>query len=254
MAHRRRRGSFSVARASLPTLERHLAEARERVSSIEASLADCRSQAASAARLVKEIDQEFAEIEAAITRLRGIRQPKRGLMASVFRLTELPSDIKSQISALESRQSSLRNRQWELGRLPKSIGSWESSLERARSWLSKLEDAAARKRRKRDNLNELRARAASNVVETRSIGARVKRKLPVPERCPYCGDSLGPDPHADHIYPVSKGGRSVSRNMVYVCGQCNSNKKNLTLAAFILKFSLDRAAIEQRLQQLGKDF
>lgn len=65
---------------------------------------------------------------------------------------------------------------------------------------------------------------------------------------------LGDEPHADHIYPVSKGGRSMPKNMVYVCAPCNSQKINLTLAGFIKKYNLDRDEIERRLQELGKEF
>ncbi len=61
-------------------------------------------------------------------------------------------------------------------------------------------------------------------------------------------------PHADHIHPLSKGGRSVAGNMVWVCANCNSMKRDLTLAGFVRKFGLDRQAIENRLQQLGKEY
>ena len=57
-----------------------------------------------------------------------------------------------------------------------------------------------------------------------------------------------------HIYPVSKGGRSTLRNMVYVCGSCNVRKGTLTLVGFIRKFDLDREEIERRLRDLGKEW
>lgn len=235
-------------------LERHAAEAQTRVSSVETSLAEYQAQARTAPSQLKEIHLKLAAIETSLSKLRGVRQPKGGVIGNLFGLTEQPAGVKSQISSLELEQSTLRHRQWELERLGTVIPSWESSLERARSWLSKLEDAVARKRRKRDSLIELRAAAAANVIETRHVGAVVRRKLIRQPWCPYCGCLLGADSHADHIYPVSKGGRSVPKNMVYVCAQCNNMKKNLTLTGFIRKFSLDRVAIEGRLEQLHKEF
>ena len=72
--------------------------------------------------------------------------------------------------------------------------------------------------------------------------------------CPYCGGGLGAQPHADHIYPVAKGGLSTIANMVLVCAECNNKKAEHTLTAFIRLYGLDRGAIETRLTELGKDF
>jgi len=60
--------------------------------------------------------------------------------------------------------------------------------------------------------------------------------------------------HADHIYPVSKGGQSRAENMVNVCAQCNSKKSDLTLSTFIEQNGLDRVRIERNLNSLGKEF
>ncbi len=34
----------------------------------------------------------------------------------------------------------------------------------------------------------------------------------------------------DHLIPLSRGGRSTKKNIVVACKQCNSHKKNLTVA------------------------
>jgi 5-methylcytosine-specific restriction protein A len=34
----------------------------------------------------------------------------------------------------------------------------------------------------------------------------------------------------DHLIPLSRGGRSTKKNIVVACKQCNSLKKNLTVA------------------------
>lgn len=90
--------------------------------------------------------------------------------------------------------------------------------------------------------------------KSRVVAKTVKSRLPVNSECPYCGDDIGATPHADHIYPVSKGGRSTIANMVYICSDCNMKKSNKTLREYILKYGLDRDEIEQNLHDLGKSF
>lgn len=254
MPYKWRKGSINLQHASLPTIEKHIAEVKARVKSEEAALAARKAQVGSASSQLREIRPQLVAIDAALKALRGVRQPKDGLIGRFLRLTEQPADVKSKITSLLRQKITLCDRQSELERLGTDVKPLEGSLERKRLWLSKLEEAAARKRRKKDTLIELRAAAASNATETRYVGSAVKRRLIRQPWCPYCGGPLGSDPHADHIYPVSKGGRSVPKNMVYVCAQCNSKKKNMTLTGFIRKFSLDRTAIEDRLEQLHKEF
>lgn len=156
---------------------------------------------------------------------------------------------------LWEKYASLYDREVELKQLlPPASDVLQGALMHARQWHSELETAATQRRRERDSLVELRAAAAKNVDEHRQMADSVKRKLGRQPWCPYCGGALGEDPHADHIYPIAKGGRSVPKNMVYACSPCNVAKRALTLTAFIRQFSLDRGAIEDRLTQLGKDF
>ena len=106
----------------------------------------------------------------------------------------------------------------------------------------------------REKEESLRAAAAKNTAEQRDLADVLKLNLPRNHPCPYCGCSLGDFPHADHIYPVSKGGRSTFKNMVYICAPCNSLKSNLTLRAFAKSFNYSFEQIELRLTDLGKDF
>lgn len=254
MASKQRKSRGDLRRASLATLKKHLAEAHARVTSLESSLAECRAKVRSAPWQLQEIRRNLSELDTRLSQLRDMRQPKKGMLGSLFGLTEQPPDVKPQIAALESQHLALRNQQWELDRLENSMKYWKSSVERAQSWLAKLEEAVVQKQRKKDSLIELRAAAATNSLENRKVGESVRRRLLRQPWCPYCGGPLGPDSHADHIYPVSKGGRSVPKNMVYVCSECNGLKRNLTLTGFIRKYGLDRAAIESRLELLGKEF
>lgn len=90
--------------------------------------------------------------------------------------------------------------------------------------------------------------------EARRRGSKLKKRLESSNECPYCGEPLGPQPHADHIYPVSLGGRSEHWNMVYVCADCNALKSNMTLMGFIIRRGLDLEGIHRRLAALEKNF
>jgi len=91
--------------------------------------------------------------------------------------------------------------------------------------------------------------APSNVVY------QLKKTQPLGSECPYCCRPLiAGEVHADHIHPVSQGGRSNFKNMVYICSQCNLNKSDLTLNMYIDKYNRDRNGIFLRLKTLGKNY
>lgn len=49
--------------------------------------------------------------------------------------------------------------------------------------------------------------------------------------CYYCENKFSRDELTmDHVIPLSRGGRSTKKNIVVSCKQCNSHKKNLTVA------------------------
>jgi len=90
--------------------------------------------------------------------------------------------------------------------------------------------------------------------DARRRGSKLRKRLDTSNECPYCGEPLGPQPHADHIYPLSLGGRSEHWNMVYVCADCNTLKSSMTLMGFIIRRGLDLEDIHRRLAALGKNF
>lgn len=133
----------------------------------------------------------------------------------------------------------------------------QQNLRRVKASLNAYrKDSAAEetKRKKAAELELLKAKAASVDGSARDLADSIRRKLAIQKGCPYCGEELGLQPHADHIYPLSKGGHSVIANMVMVCAECNIKKGAMTLRAFIVKHGLNRDDIEQRLHGLGKDF
>lgn len=127
----------------------------------------------------------------------------------------------------------------------------------------KIELVALRKLLKEQSHQEkllaLKAKAATTEDEIRSLAPvvrkRLKEQFSLSNLCPYCGNVLMPDAsHADHIYPVSKGGKSSVRNMVFVCSPCNQAKAHKTLTQFILEQGRNRDEVEGRLTKLNKDF
>lgn len=110
----------------------------------------------------------------------------------------------------------------------------------------------------KEEAQKYKAHAYAYQQKTRELSEEIKREIknqtdifPV---CPYCEQSLGNEPHADHIYPVTLGGLGTIRNMVYVCSTCNQSKSSLTLREFIKKKNLDRDRVERNLSLLEKTF
>ena len=124
--------------------------------------------------------------------------------------------------------------------------------------ITELEALIQSHNRKIEKLGELKARAASNVLETRRLAQSERKKLnkqlALLNCCPYCAKGLSSDAHLDHIYPVSKGGLSRPANLIFVCSACNVKKRDSTLRSFIEETGLDTIAIHERLTSLGKDF
>ncbi len=127
----------------------------------------------------------------------------------------------------------------------------DEEIPRLRARIERIKNAQGARAR-------VRAAAAAHFDKTRELAATVKNQLrdqiaSVPV-CPYCAGAIGDEPHADHIYPVSRGGLSTPENMVYCCAKCNGTKHDKTLREFILSQGLVRDEVEERLHRLGKRF
>lgn len=54
-------------------------------------------------------------------------------------------------------------------------------------------------------------------------------------QCYHCGGKFQREELTmDHLIPLSRGGRSTKKNIVVSCKECNSHKKNLTVAELTL--------------------
>lgn len=179
---------------------------------------------------------------------------KKGFFSDLFLSPDRYAPLVAQIASLETRHREALYAEKDLYFSSSRAEAAEKKLANKLDWQRKIELAIAAKEKKQNALIELKAAAAKNVGEVRVAGLSIKKTLARELICPYCGSGLGADAEADHIYPVSKGGRSVPKNMVYACRSCNQKKRDLTLRTFISKYDLDRSAIENRLEALGKDF
>ena len=228
----------------------------------EDSLASARSRLASTQERAKK-RQELAEMQGAIRKqiaeavklVTGL--DKRSFLAHMVGIP--PSSevvrLRNRINELLEEEAVYINQlKLYLVDYAQSIQRDSDQIKEAEIYLAKVDYFIRRKKDEEDAWIDLRNRAAQNSTQTRDTAQIIKDRIKAQHCCPYCGGNLGDTPHADHIYPVSKGGRSTERNMVYVCARCNEDKSDLTLSAFIRHYNLDRDAIEERLRQLGKDF
>ena len=111
----------------------------------------------------------------------------------------------------------------------------------------------------KEKIRELKAKVATTNGEKRSQAQKFRRdlhkQLKLLQRCPYCGGTLTEhNAHLDHIYPISKGGLSSLKNLVFVCGRCNINKGDRTLRSFLKAFTLTEKSAHDHLELLRKDF
>ena len=141
----------------------------------------------------------------------------------------------------------------------KEIEEYLKPIQKAKSIIEKRhKEQQSKIKRAKDETAKHKAHSYAYQDKTRELAEEIKKEIKSQLRklkiCPYCENDLGKIPHADHIYPVSKGGLSTKENMVYICQSCNSSKSNKTLNVFIKSKGFDRDKVESNLELLGKDY
>lgn len=191
----------------------------------------------------------------------------------IFSFIQTERELKQAQKQLAEESQSLRLHSAGMGYSPSEIGklvkSKSTKINNAKLRLIALEKAIEFLREQESTVEAIRKSSESKTAaykaykaayfsKSRSLAMEVKGALNVQlsifENCPYCGEDIGTEPHADHIYPVSKGGLSTERNMILVCKDCNLAKSNYTLREFIERQRLNRQFIESNLRRLKKDF
>lgn len=172
------------------------------------------------------------------------------------------SDLSGMQTSIEGDVITKQNYQKKQSSINSRIHNAElrlSALLQARNLVqSKEESIQEREKAAASEVGKYKAYAAAYFDESRKLATSVKNEMHDQEGivtgCPYCGSLLDDIPHADHIYPITKGGLSVKENMVYVCSKCNLKKSGMTLREFIRKAGLKRTFVENNLEKLGKIF
>lgn len=241
-----------------------------------------------AGRLCDKFQYDISKLEQEILALR--RNPtNRAPISGIFR-SGLTSEAKADLDDLDLQIAKLREKldgkpyrlegieyqslQYMAMQLFNDVQSVEGDIQSVNhridlvnASLQREEQAAEKERRKDENdrrkaqavetkrakAEQRDAMAKAYAGKTREQADIIRRQLPRNHPCPYCFCALDVRAHADHIHPVSRGGLSTTRNMVYACNGCNQLKSNLTLIQFIWKFKRDAKKISQSLLALGKD-
>lgn len=224
-----------------------------------------------------ELESQCRSIKQKIREIEEREWQSRGLLKSIFQgaLSEYAraeiEELKAKIPQGETRSEFREEVSAEtLGMYITKLEAYEKLLlrslpsaeEREKKRLTAANKRAEAKKiadtKKGEKKARVEAMAAAHTGKTRQLAQSIRRNiehqralLPI---CPYCGLALNLTPHADHIYPVARGGLSTAENMVFVCATCNSSKRDMTLREFVKLMGFDQSAIDERLEYLGKRF
>lgn len=249
-----------ITKMSLTTLQLKQSEAEKKLQELRSEVL---SETAIKNELIKiqNAKSEIVNINQEISLQRNKREVSAGWMGAIFKTQVVPQSaidcieeskkkIKINEEIIHKSQAIIRNQEYIKERIAKGI-MW---LDSVNSRIKTIENEKAKLRAKEEKLQSLKNKAAESAKIKRVIAKGIKKSLANNEDCPYCGFVLLDNIHADHIYPLAKGGESTKKNMVLVCADCNSKKSSLTLQAFIRKYNLNRDEVESRLSALDKDF
>lgn len=150
------------------------------------------------------------------------------LKAEEWRCAEDINQLVGKINGTKFTHNEIKIRDGNKYRLVKNGHLWTASE------IEKIQKVIEKKRTEQQKVHHLKAVAATHYGKQRDEAEKVKRDIRNQTRilseCPYCGTRLRiEEAHADHIYPVKKGGLSTLENMVYVCHSCNGKKRDMTL-------------------------
>lgn len=96
-----------------------------------------------------------------------------------------------------------------------------------RATTQKYRDTHRARWRASHRLNQFFRRSLIAASEDGTVTDGFMRKLYTTEICAYCGmKTPEEDRTADHVIPLSKGGKHSASNMVMACHQCNSTKRS----------------------------
>jgi 5-methylcytosine-specific restriction endonuclease McrA len=247
---------FVLKKASLAKLNSVRTELCNEISVLQKEFDDLFIPPAELAR-IKQIEAEIDELEKRIIQIqrsKTYKKRKPGVVNFLLGEFELNDKGEKELGVAKESMDLLRKKRSLLSAKPHHERPYiQSQIGRKRDFLQAIESQIALLEKRKEKDLSIKNKAAQNTQQKRKLGSRVKYGLETSE-CPYCFSSLSQAAHADHIYPIAKGGESVPSNMVLVCESCNLKKSDLTLQQFIKKYSLNRDKIEEKLAALGKEY
>jgi 5-methylcytosine-specific restriction endonuclease McrA len=219
-----------IKKASLGRLKSVEMEVITSISSLQASYDELYVAPSELAR-IKQLNNERELLDKqilSIERSPHFNQKKSTLFGLLLGETELTKEGKIQIKLIEEKVEVIRKKrdllsQKEYQNRPHIF----ELIKQKKDFLKKIKDQISLLENKKDKLKSLKNKATELTKKKRKLGEIIKPALPKSE-CPYCFAPIGSSPHADHIYPIAKGGESRVKNMVYVCKKCNLNKRDMS--------------------------
>jgi HNH endonuclease len=214
-------------------------------------------------RLFEERERKYRELSNKIGEIKNNPNMQRHGMRKIFSMARngiygkyLPG-VYEKLSSLERELTSLWRDKFQNDDKYRVVKGKEELFAKE---IKVIQDEISKYRRafdstvlKEEKSAELKAEIASARGHSRVLGNAIRGKLPTDHPCPYCGGGLGQNYQTDHIYPISKGGRSTIRNMVNACSKCNTIKSHLTVYEFSRNYNLNLMKIIDRLRQLDKE-
>lgn len=164
------------------------------------------------------------------------------------RLHEAKDELEKHQGAVEQKK---QNKATQRAVLRAYLRDWEK-VEKKKGVRDKLSAQLAKEEEFLDTHELAYAKAAAYEGKVRYDGGDMSRNISKTTECPYCGDKLGANPHLDHIYPVCRGGLSVSSNLVWCCQRCNLKKSDMGLMTFLQSIGADIEVVVARLAKLNK--
>ena len=244
---------FLISKASLNSLKKKREEVADRILELESSITI--SNIPEKLRQLVSLEKLVLDNAIKIQQLTRDRKTKSGFWNTISGVTEIAPESQQRIQVIQQCQLELNDKIKKIG--GSSLREQNHKLNQVaiqKTFLEKLDKRIKHLEEKQHKIDSLKNKAATINQEKRVFAESVKKRIGKNKDCPYCGSHISGIPHADHIYPVSRGGESVVKNMVYVCSSCNLKKGNMTLTMFIKKFSLNREEIELRLDALRKEY
>jgi hypothetical protein len=158
---------------------------------------------------IKQLENEKNDLHRKIDEIKKsdrYRKKKAGIAGFLFGEFELNEHGEIALAACNDALSRAEHKRSLLSQKAYSERPYvKSQINRKKEFLLTIEEQIGVLEKKKEKTLALKNKAAQTIKEKRKLGSRVKQNLNSHE-CPYCFSILSKNTHADHIYPLAKGG------------------------------------------------